>query len=127
MRFDDHNWGYGVAPRRTGLGFGPPVFGGEDFSEGEFDVVTTAAVAPLSRSAEELAAAIKATNGKLITGANSSALIVALNNRLRFSVTNKGNGQYEIQDRLASFGVDTNTLLIGGAAVLVLLLVLSKG
>lgn len=87
------------------------------------DVVDTISInseAPRTRSAEELAATIKAQGGLLTVTANSSQLLVALNNRLRFSVNRNARGDYEISDRLAG-----NTLLyVGGAIAAVALVVL---
>ena len=123
LRFHD----YSRVPGFGGGGWGDfePGFPGDLPDENYSEVVTVDADAPLTRDSAELAAAIKAHSGKLTVSGNDSEMIVALNNRLRFSVTNKGNGMYEITDRLAG----NTTLLYGGiaAVALVVVVVLVKG
>lgn len=85
------------------------------------ETVTVGTEAPRVRSADELGAAIAAAKGKLTVSANSSNLIVALNNSLRFSVTRTVSGDYEITDR------GDVVLLVGlGAAALLLVLIASR-
>lgn len=119
MSFHDYN-------RRRGFGSGwsdfvlPDIIVPDNWPNwGDEEVITTDAAGPRTRTESELATAIKAAGGKLNVTGDDSALIVAVNNQLRFSVTNKGNGIYVIEDRLAGGG--SSLLLLGGAAVLVLL------
>ena len=77
----------------------------------EIDVITTTSTAPRTRTAEELTARIKAANGALVVSANDSDLIVALNNSLRFSVTQLPDGRYRIAESL------TIWLLLGAAGL----------
>lgn len=75
------------------------------------DIVRTTTTAADTRNAGELQARIKAAGGALRTNANSSDYIVAVNNRLKFSVTQLSNGQYEIRETQYYW------LLIGAAAL----------
>lgn len=88
------------------------------------DTITTNVAGPRTRNATELAAAVKAAGGKLNVSGNDSAMIVALNNSLRFSVTNAGNGYYTIEDRLAG---NSTLLIAGGVAALLVVLALVSG
>lgn len=86
-------------------------------SEGDYsEVLTTGTEAPRARTVDELSALIANAKGKLTVSANSSSLIIALNNSLRFSVTQTANGVYEITDR-------GDVLLIAGVGIAALLLV----
>lgn len=90
--------------------------------EGEIEgVIRTQSQAVNSRNAGELGTRIKAASGKLTVAANSSDLIVALNNTLRFSVTRNAAGNYEITDRFTS-GNLTLAALVAGAIVLTVVL-----
>jgi len=91
---------------------------------GSDGVISTTSVGPRTRTSTELAAAVKAAGGKLNVSGNDSAMIVALNNTLRFSVTNAGNGYYMIEDRLAG---NSTLLIAGGVAALVVVLALVSG
>lgn len=62
------------------------------------DVITTTTTAANTRNAEELSARIKASGGVVKTNANSSDYIVAVNNRLKFSVTQEPDGSYQIRE-----------------------------
>lgn len=92
--------------------------------EGDIEgVIRTQSQAVNSRNAAELGARVKAANGKLTVAANSSDLIVALNNTLRFSVARNAAGDYEITDR---FTTSNLTLAALAAGAIVLTVVLSK-
>lgn len=99
-----------------------------------FDTITSddvdvlrinAQLAPSVRDAESLAAKIKNAKGKLTVNANSSDLIVALNNRLRFSITRNAVGDYEITDRLG-VGSSALLLIVGGISLVLILLASSR-
>jgi hypothetical protein len=72
-----------------------------------------------SRNVQELQARIKAAGGVLITNLNQSDYIVAINNRLKFSVTRNAAGQFEIRE-------SSNYMYLIGAAVVIGVLLLAK-
>lgn len=87
------------------------------------ETITTDTTAARSRNAQELAYRVERANNKtLVVGPQSSELIIALNNTLRFSATKRADGNYEITDRLNA----TNLLLIAIPATLLLVLFLKK-
>lgn len=81
--------------------------------------VTTTTTAADTRNAQELQGRIKAGGGVVKTNANSSDYIVAVNNRLKFSVTRAVDGSYEIRE-------SNYFWLVVGAAALVGLAVIAK-
>jgi len=84
------------------------------------DVVRTTATAATTRNVNELQAQIQRSGGVLTVGPNSSEYLVAVNNRLRFTVTRTASGQFEIQE------TSYMPWLIGGAAVLAAVLLTRK-
>lgn len=90
-------------------------------SEGDAtgDVITSTTTAADTRNVQELQNRIAKAGGVLTANANSSDYIVAINNRLRFSVTRTANGQFEIRN-------SQNYLLVIGLAVVVGVLVLAR-
>lgn len=118
--WEDFDIGFPVVPDNWSLN------GDDDYT------ITTTSAGPRLRTAEEVAAAIKAAGGKLVVGANSSELIIALNNQLRFSVRQvagaySGSGaRYEIQDRLGAAGGSQTLLLAGLGLALVMVVVMKK-
>lgn len=86
----------------------------------DVDVITTTSTAPRTRTAEELAARIKAGNGALVINASDSDFIVATNNSLRFSVTRLSDGRYRVID-------NTYRNLVIGVALLIGVVFLSRG
>jgi hypothetical protein len=66
-------------------------------SEGA-DVLTTNSSAPATRTGDELSAVLKKAGGKLTVSAQSSLLVVALNNSLRFGIAKTASGNYEISE-----------------------------
>src|SRR5690348_8634767 len=88
-------------------------------SSDDVDVITTTTTAARTRNVSELSAKIKAAGGALVTDANSSDYIVAVNNGLRYSVTRLANGQYRITE-------SSNYLLLIGLAALAAVLLLSR-
>ena len=83
------------------------------------DVIRTTTTAADARNVQELQTRIRAGGGVLTANPNSSDYIVAINNRLKFSVTRNQAGQYEIRE-------SQNYYYLIGAAVLVGVLLLSK-
>ena len=90
--------------------------GAPDTSSG--DVIKTTTTAADTRNVQELQARIRQAGGVLKANANSSDYIVAINNRLKFSVVRVGD-QFEIRE-------SNNFYYLVGAAVLVGVLVLAK-
>lgn len=90
-----------------GLGLPNSNDGGTD----DIEVITATTTAASSRNVQEVQARIAAAGGALIVGPNSSDYIVAVNNRLKFSVTRRADGQFEIKD-------SSNYWLVIGVAVI---------
>ncbi len=99
------------APRQTE--------GQTETSDDNADVITTATTAADVRNAQELQRRIKAGGGVVVANPNSSDYIVAVNNRLKFSVTRNAGGQFEIRE-------SQNFIYLIAAAVIVGALVLLK-
>lgn len=82
-------------------------------------VVINAVPGAKSRTIDELSRSVKAAGGVLTVQPNSSAYIVAVNNGLRFSVVQAGQGNFEIRE-------NQTYLYLIGAAVLAGVLLLSR-
>ena len=88
-----------------------------DTNGSDIDVAVISTEAPRTRNVQDLGAQIKAAGGAVVVGPNDSRYIVAINNRLRYSVTRLANGQYRItENNLVGYGLAG--LLIIGAIVL---------
>ena len=83
------------------------------------DIIQTTTIAAASRNVADLQARIKASAGVLTVNPNSSDYLVAINNRLKFSVTRNAAGQFEIRE-------SSNYMYLIGAAVVVGVLLLAK-
>ena len=87
-------------------------------SDGDYsETITTATTAADTRNVQELQARIKKANGVVVAGPNSSDYIVAVNNTLRFSVTRRADGAFEIRESqyfwlLVGAGLIVGVLLI---------------
>lgn len=84
------------------------------------DVITTTVSAPRTRSAEELIARIKNAGGALVVTASDSDYIVAVNNSLRFTVTQQPDGRFMIQESQNLW------LLIGLSVIVAAVLILRR-
>jgi hypothetical protein len=81
------------------------------------DVITTTTTGADTRNVSELQARIKASGGKLTAAANSSDYIVAVNNRLRFSVTRDASGQFVITESQSYLWL-IGLAVVGGIVIL---------
>ena len=84
----------------------------EPLPDSAADTITTTTTAASARNVSELQAQIRRNGGVITTGPNSSDYLVAVNNRLRFSVTRNASGQFEIRES------DYLSWIVGAAAVL---------
>lgn len=101
---------------------GPPIVApnviSPDPESGLYDttIVTTTTAAD-TRNAQELQSRIKANGGVVRANANSSDYIVAVNNRLKFSVTRAADGSFEIRESSYFWLVVGATALVGLAVI----------
>ena len=106
----------GAAPVPQTTGAETEIKSVTDTGTGVIKTTTTAADA---RNVQELQARIKAGGGTLTTNPNSSDYIVAVNNRLKFTVTRNQAGQFEIRE-------SSNYMYLIGAAIVIGILLLAK-
>lgn len=83
----------------------------------EIDTISTTASAPRTRNAEELSARIRNAGGALAVNASDSDYLVAINNSLRFSITQTTSGQMVIRESqtlwwVLGFGIALAALLL---------------
>ena len=89
-----------------------------DGSDGEIDVISTSTEAPRTRNVQDLGAQIQAAGGALVVGPNDSRYIVAVNNGLRYSVTQVANGQYRITESNMYLYLITGLIVVGVVVVM---------
>jgi hypothetical protein len=81
------------------------------------EIIKSGATAADARNVQELQRRIQSVGGALTANPNSTDYIVAVNNRLKFSVTQLANGQFVIRES-SNFALLIGLAAIAGVVVL---------